>query len=195
MFDPAALLLPAPGGLSGAVATLATALGCGLLVGVERERRKGSGPERAFAGLRTFALASVLGAVAALTGLAGLVVTGALLVSGLAALAYWRDRSGDPGATTEIALLLTYLIGVLCVWSQPLAAGLAVGLTAVLAARDPLHRFVDQWLRPGEVRDGIVLGTHQGMVPANGLDELVRKAKALDMTPSKGSPDVGAAPL
>ena len=157
MFDPAALLLPAPGGLSGAVATLATALGCGLLVGVERERRKGSGPERAFAGLRTFALASVLGAVAALTGLAGLVVTGALLVSGLAALAYWRDRSSDPGATTEIALLLTYLIGVLCVWSQPLAAGLAVGLTAVLAARDPLHRFVGQWLRPGEVRDGIVL--------------------------------------
>lgn len=157
MFDPAALLPSAPGGLSGAVATLATALGCGLLVGVERERRKGSGPGRAFAGLRTFALASVLGAVAALTGLAGLVVTGALLVSGLAALAYWRDRSGDPGATTEIALLLTYLIGVLCVWSLPLAAGLAVGLTALLAGRDALHRLASQWLQPGEVRDGILL--------------------------------------
>ena len=34
----------------------------GLLVGVERERRKGSGPNRAFAGLRTFAVTSVVGA-------------------------------------------------------------------------------------------------------------------------------------
>jgi uncharacterized membrane protein (DUF4010 family) len=157
VFDPAALLLPEPVGLAGAVAALATALGCGLLVGVERERRKGSGPQRAFAGLRTFALASVLGAVAALIGLAGLVVAGALLVAALAVVAYWHNRSDDPGATTEVALLLTYCIGVLCVWSLPLAAGLAVGLTAVLAGREPLHRFVGQWLQPGEVRDGIVL--------------------------------------
>lgn len=139
------------------MAALASALGCGLLVGVERERRKGSGPQRAFAGLRTFALTSVLGAVTALIGLAGLVVAGALLVAALAVVAYWRDRSDDPGATTEVALLLTYCIGVLCAWSLPLAAGLAVGLTAVLAGREPLHRFVGQWLQPGEVRDGIVL--------------------------------------
>lgn len=31
------------------------------------------------------------------------------------------------------------------------------------------------------MRDGIVLGEHAGMVPAAGLDELVEKAKALDM--------------
>jgi uncharacterized membrane protein (DUF4010 family) len=157
VFDPSAFFLPRPAGLAGAVAVLATALGCGLLVGVERERRKGTGPQRAFAGLRTFALASVLGAVAALIGLPGLVITGALLVAALAAVAYWRDRSDDPGATTEIALLLTYCIGVLCSWSLPLAAALAVGLTAMLAARGPLHRFVAHWLQPGEVRDGIVL--------------------------------------
>lgn len=140
-----------------AAATLLVALGCGLLVGIERERRKGHGPDRAFAGLRTFAVTSVAGAAAALTQIGGLVVAGALLVIGLTLLAYQRDRSGDPGVTTEIALLLTYLTGVLCVWSLPLAAGLAVGLTALLAGRDRLHRFVLQWLRPGEVRDGIVL--------------------------------------
>jgi uncharacterized membrane protein (DUF4010 family) len=95
--------------------------------------------------------------VAALTALPGLVVTGALLVAALSLVAYWRDRSDDPGATTEIALLLTYLIGVLCVWSLPLAAGLAVGLTGMLAGRDALHRFASHWLRPGEVRDGIIL--------------------------------------
>lgn len=140
-----------------AAAVLAAALGCGLLVGVERERRKGSGPNRAFAGLRTFAVTSVVGAAAALSQITGLVVAGAVLVAGLTLLAYRRDRSGDPGVTTEMALLLTYLIGVLCAWSLPLAAGLAVGLTALLAGRDRLHRFALQWLRPGEVRDAIVL--------------------------------------
>lgn len=157
MPDSSTAALIAPVDLAGAVAVLATALGCGLLIGIERERRKGSGPGRAFAGLRTFALTCVVGAVAALTGLAGLMVAGALLVVMLAGVAYWRDRSDDPGATTEIALLLTYLIGVLCVWSLPLAAAIAVGLTALLAGREPLHRFASQWLLPGEVRDGIIL--------------------------------------
>ncbi|MFN4103881.1 MAG: MgtC/SapB family protein [Tepidimonas sp.] len=143
--------------VSGAARTLAAALGCGLLVGLERERRKGHGATRVFAGIRTFALVCVLGAAAALTGSAGLVPVGALLVAGLAAVSHWRDRSPDPGATTEIALFLTYLIGVLCAWSLPLAAAVAVGLTGVLAARERLHRFARQWLRPYEVRDGIIL--------------------------------------
>jgi uncharacterized membrane protein (DUF4010 family) len=140
-----------------AATALAVALGCGLLVGVERERRKGSGPLRGFAGLRTFAVTSVVGAAAALTQAPGLVVTGALLVAGLALLSYWRDRSDDPGVTTEMALLLTYLVGVLSASNLALAAGLSVGLTALLAGRERLHRAVLQWLRPGEVRDGIVL--------------------------------------
>ena len=157
MLDHTPLVMPAPTDLASATAVLAAALGCGLLVGIERERRKGEGPGRRFAGLRTFALASVVGAAAALTQLPGLVVTGALLVAALALVAYWRDRSDDPGATTEIALLLTYLIGVLCSWSLPLAAGLAVGLTALLAGRERVHRFASQWLTPGELRDGILL--------------------------------------
>jgi uncharacterized membrane protein (DUF4010 family) len=157
MSEPSAFPLEFPVDMASAAAVLASALGCGLLIGIERERRKGSGPNRSFAGLRTFALTSVVGAVAALTGVAGLVVTGALLVALLAGVAYWRDRSEDPGATTEIALLLTYLIGVICLWSQALAAAIAVGLTALLAGREPLHRFVRQWLQPGEVRDGIIL--------------------------------------
>jgi uncharacterized membrane protein (DUF4010 family) len=158
MLDAAAPVLLSPSvDMAGAAAVLAAALGCGLLVGIERERRKGIGPGRAFAGLRTFALTSVVGAAAALTQLTGLVVTGAVLVAALALVAYWRDRSEDPGATTEIALLLTYLIGVICAQSLPLAAALAVGLTGVLAARERLHQFARQWLTEGEVRDGIVL--------------------------------------
>ena len=147
----------APPDLPQAAATLAAALGCGLLIGVERERRKGEGPGRALAGLRTFALTCVTGAAAALTQIDGLIVAGALFVAALTVVAYWRDRSDDPGVTTEVALLLTYLIGVLCSWSLPLAAGLAVGLTALLAGRERLHGFARHWLRPAEVRDGIVL--------------------------------------
>lgn len=43
-------------------ASWAVALGIGLLIGIERERRKGEGAKRAAAGLRTFAIASLLGA-------------------------------------------------------------------------------------------------------------------------------------
>ncbi len=140
-----------------AAAVLAAALGCGLLIGIERERRKGSGPGRAFAGVRTFSLTSVLGAAGALSGQVALLAIGAAFVAGLGLMAYWRDRSDDPGVTTEIALLLTYVIGALAAWHMPIAAGLAVGMTGLLAARARLHQLARQWLSPGEVRDGIVL--------------------------------------
>ena len=41
------------------------ALGVGLLIGLERERRKGSGPGRGAAGIRTFTIVALSGAVAA----------------------------------------------------------------------------------------------------------------------------------
>jgi uncharacterized membrane protein YhiD involved in acid resistance len=109
------LLLPP----SAAAVALAVALGCGLLIGVERERRKGSGPGRALAGVRSFALVSLLGAVAMLVGAVWLTLVGAAFVAALGVAASRRDRSGDPGVTTEIALLLAYLIGALCTANLP----------------------------------------------------------------------------
>jgi len=44
-------------GLTGAAA----ALGIGMLIGLERERRKDQGETRACAGLRTFAITALLG--------------------------------------------------------------------------------------------------------------------------------------
>ncbi len=150
--------LPNGMAVADAAAALAVALGCGLLVGIERERRKGTGATRALAGVRTFALVCVLGAGGMLSGESGLVAVGALLVAALCVVSHARDRSRDPGVTTEIALFLTYLIGVLSVWTLPLAAAMAVTLTALLAARERLHHFANRWLQPGEVRDGIILG-------------------------------------
>lgn len=157
MWDVLPQTLPGGRSLAQAAVVLAAALGCGLLVGIERERRKGRGRMRAFAGLRTFALTAVLGSAAMLSGSYALVAVGAALVGGLAVVAHARDRSADPGVTTEVALWLTYLIGVLAVWSVGLAAAVAVGMTALLAARQRLHDFARRWLQPGEVRDGILL--------------------------------------
>ena len=140
------------------VAALGAALGCGLLIGIERERRKGTGPGRALAGVRSFALACVAGAACMLLGGLWLSLVGAAFIAALGVVAHARDRSGDPGVTTEIALLLTFVIGALCTTDLALAAALAVVVTVLLAAREHMHRFANQWLRQGEVRDGLLLG-------------------------------------
>lgn len=144
------------GDFSATLAVLASALGCGLLMGIERERRKGHGRGRGPAGVRTFTLTSLAGGVAAVLGSPALIAVGAIFVAALGLLSAWRDKL-DPGMTTEIALLLAYLIGVMCATSQPLAAALAVAATVLLAARDALHRFSRHWMQPGEARDGLML--------------------------------------
>ena len=61
---------------------LVSAVGVGALIGAERERRKGSGPARSPAGIRTFTITSISGAVAFALGGVGLlaVVTGSVAV-------------------------------------------------------------------------------------------------------------------
>lgn len=141
---------------------LAVALGVGLLVGVERERRKGRGPQREAAGLRTFALVTVAGALAQSLAPGALVAIGALAVAALAALAYWRTLRGphaqdDPGLTTEVALLVAYLVGVQCVVQPAVGAACGAVLAGLLAARDRMHRFATEWLSEQELRDALVL--------------------------------------
>jgi uncharacterized membrane protein (DUF4010 family) len=132
------------------------ALGIGLLIGTERERRKGQGPSRASAGIRTFTIASLAGAVSLLTGGAALfaIVTGAVIV--LTAIAYWRAHDDDPGLTTESALNLTTLLGGLSMQKPALAAGLGVTVAILLTARTRLHRFVHSVLTEDELEDALI---------------------------------------
>ncbi|HET9448624.1 MAG TPA: MgtC/SapB family protein, partial [Steroidobacteraceae bacterium] len=59
---------------------LGVALAIGLLIGIERERSKGSGPHRGVAGLRTFALTSLAGALGIwLGGVPVFIATGAII--------------------------------------------------------------------------------------------------------------------
>ena len=137
--------------------SLALALGLGLLIGIERERSKGSGPTRRFAGIRTFALASLTGAGAQVLDQAWLTAVAAALVAGLALVSHFKDRSHDPGVTTEIALFLTFLLGLLSVPEPVLAAGLGVTVAVLLVARVPLQRFSTQVLGEQELRDALLL--------------------------------------
>lgn len=133
------------------------ALGVGLLIGIDRERNKGSGRTRHPAGLRTFTLAALLGAVAMAVGSEVLLAAMALGMAGFAGLSYWRAKEdGDPGLTTETALVLTTLLGGLAMSEPAFAAGLGVVAAVLLAARSELHRFVRSVLTDDEIRDLLI---------------------------------------
>jgi uncharacterized membrane protein (DUF4010 family) len=132
------------------------ALGVGLLIGIDRERHKGDGATRHPAGLRTFTLASLLGATAMAVGDEVLLAAAVLGMVGFAGLSYWRARDGDPGLTTETALVLTTLLGGLAIKQPEFAAGLGVVVAVLLAARSTLHRFVRSVLTDDELRDLLI---------------------------------------
>ena len=135
----------------------AVALALGLLIGLERERSKGEGPARGPAGIRTFALAALLGAIGIHLGdvLLLVIVEGGVAV--LAAVSYFRDRDSDPGLTTEVGLMAAPLIGGLAMSDTLLASGLGVAVAVVFAVKEPLHSFVKGALTDAEVNDGLVL--------------------------------------
>ncbi|MDO8450936.1 MAG: DUF4010 domain-containing protein [Rhodoferax sp.] len=139
------------------LASLALALGLGLLIGVDRERRKGSGPTRHFAGIRTFSLVALAGAVAQSLDQPWITVVAAILVASLTAISHLKDRSKDPGVTTEMALFVTFLLGVLAVEQPAVAAAAGVVVAGLLAAREPLQRFSTHTLSEQELRDALVL--------------------------------------
>jgi len=140
----------------GLIHHLPVALGIGLLIGAERERRKVHRP--AAAGLRTFTIAALLGCGAALMPQQWMIAIVMLCMTALALLSSWRRRNTtDPGITTEVSLVATTLLGALAVTAPLLAGALAVLIAIVLAARDPLHRFVGQTISADEIADILLI--------------------------------------
>jgi len=117
-------------------------LGIGFLIGLERERNPA-----AKAGLRTFALVSLLGTLAALVAARldspWLLPTGLAAVAGMLIAAYLRDApADDPGTTTVAAAAVAYLLGALAGMGEaPLAGALAIGVTALLHFKPELEGF------------------------------------------------------
>ena len=136
---------------------LAAALAVGLLIGVERERHKGQGPRRAAAGVRTFTLISLAGAISLELGgpPAFLLVAG--VIGLFAAISYVRTFRHDAGLTTEVAMVVTVLLGGLALNEPQIAGALAVVVTIILASRTKVHDWINNVLTDEEIRDGLVL--------------------------------------
>ena len=133
-----------------------SAVAVGALIGAERERRKGDGPARSPAGIRTFTITSISGAVA--FGLGGVVLLAVLTacVAAMVAVSYWRSQDQDPGLTTEIVLLLTALLGGMCMQVPQTAAAIAVAVTVLLYAKAWLHNLVITVISKDELDDALI---------------------------------------
>src|SRR5690606_2488678 len=124
---------------------LVTAMAIGLLIGIERGwSSRGVADGRLAAGIRTYGLIGLLGGLAALLSQplgVGAWIAILLAFSALVAISYLGDlRNGDMGMTSEVALLLTFLLGSLALSDQRmLAAGCAVIVALLLSLKDQLH--------------------------------------------------------
>ncbi|BBY01617.1 MgtC/SapB family protein [Mycobacterium seoulense] len=127
------------------------ALAIGLLLGLERER---SHSRRLPAGSRSFALLSLVGAIAASFSewavLGGLVGVGALL-----GLAYFRTSADDPGTTTLFAALVAYLLGAVAYTRPTVAVAVAVVVAGLLVSKTRIHRFARELVSDVELEDAI----------------------------------------
>ena len=83
-------------------------------------------------------------------------VIGAVAVSLFCVYSLFQQKQ-DIGSTTELAFLMTYIIGAICVWNIPLAAGMAVLLTIILMGKQTLHQFAGKTIQSYELRDGLLL--------------------------------------
>ena len=125
----------------------AVALGLGMLIGLERERSKS---EEGGAGVRTFALISLTGAIAGYLGKTlGLDWLALSIFFAVAALIIGQyvvtSLRGDPGITTEISALLAFLLGLLCAHGQlQVAAWVAVAMALLLALKGWLHQLASR---------------------------------------------------
>ena len=121
-------------------------LGIGALVGIEREQRaKGEVAH----GIRTFMLSSLLGFLSTYFSVlfqSFIIFYIAFIFLGiLTALAYFKKiKTGHMGQTTNIAFLLTFLLGTLVYFDKfpfYLSISLAILLTFILASKEILHAF------------------------------------------------------
>jgi len=142
------------------------ALGIGLLIGLEREygqrRIEGRPLHRAAAGIRTFALVALSGNL--LTWLpeqvrVPAIAIGLAFIAAMALLSYLRTTSGgrhsDTGTTSEVVLVMTYILGVLTGLGFMLPATItAIAVFTLLHFKSLLHRF-SYSLSPADIRQAI----------------------------------------
>lgn len=143
---------------------LAVALGVGLLIGAERERKKVDVGERrrsgfsssSIAGVRTFTIASLLGAVSISVN-TWLLVASIVCVTIFVATTSVVSRDEDPSLTTQVSLVFTLILGALAMSDAALSASLAVAAAILLAAKEPIHWFIRGAVTKDEMMDFLTL--------------------------------------
>jgi uncharacterized membrane protein (DUF4010 family) len=131
--------------------SIATALACGLLIGIERGfdlRALRAGTR--VAGVRTFTLLGLVSGIAGLAGRFGQPFAAGALVSGAVAVlaigyAHRPGLSKTPDATTPIAALATIGLGFVAGFGEPgFAIAGATIVTLLLALKAELHGLLDK---------------------------------------------------
>lgn len=124
--------------------SLGTAIGLGLLVGLQREW-----VQNRIAGIRTFALLTLFGA---LTGLLGnaygswVIAAGFITFAGIVVLGSWLRLAKRPpvtGLATEMAMMVMFTVGIITMLGERLlAVMIAGGVMALLQSKKGLHAMV-----------------------------------------------------
>ncbi|MEM5802035.1 MAG: DUF4010 domain-containing protein [Candidatus Aenigmatarchaeota archaeon] len=137
-------------------------LAIGALIGLERERRARG--REFFAGVRTFMLVALFGL---LSGFLSQLIEnflpiyiGLFGIIGFAMASYLIEYSRIKvvGMTTEIAFIITYLIGILLFFENLpyfLSISLGILLTLILISKESLHKFA-RHLTKKELRDAVI---------------------------------------
>ena len=136
------------------VLKLSVSLALGLIIGMERGWEIRKSPEAlSGAGIRSFGFVGLLGGVSALLsqefgpmvlataflGFAGVVIASYVLTS---------RQSHDFGATTEVALLITFVLGALSIRGfEAEAVAIAVVMTVLLGLKQELHQSLERLKR------------------------------------------------
>jgi small basic protein len=119
------------------------ALFLGLLIGLEREREKVD----VFAGIRTFALISLLGAALAFVSdqfAPWTFIAGFLCIAAFAVVSHYQGyETGRLGITTEVATLLAFTLGGMVYWNMlALAAAITVVTVLLLTVKPDIQAII-----------------------------------------------------
>jgi len=136
---------------------LAVAMALGLFIGLERERSAGKGDS--LAGIRTFPFFAAFGFLSALLGeLVSLwfLLLAFLCIIILIGISYYVTASKNQlGLTTEMAVFLTFLLGILVYYQYVVFAVIvAVLMVMLLTLKTFLHRFAKN-LSPEELQSAL----------------------------------------
>lgn len=128
---------------------LATALACGLLIGIERGwKLREQKPGTRVAGVRTFSMLGLGSGIAGLLGVFGHPFVAGTVAAGVVAMmviAYSRALEEEHDSTSAVAAIVTIAIGFLAGSGHPaLAIASAAIAVALLALRTELHGFVER---------------------------------------------------